>query len=372
MVTNRFCRPGLFLLALGVAPPALSDPTDTRHGTVEESGTPIPLEGGFTTTWQHAGRSGIHDEAGVSIDLVATLPMGSGTWTLYLEGSTTPGKEGVTSRLPEVNADIGTALNAKGKGRLQISELHYSLLLPVGELTLGLLDPAGFLDRSEVANDETRQFLAAPFVNNPTIGLPDYHLAVAWHHHATENRPGITLELGSAHGLADNGGRYAELVRLGADGKGVFFAAEGYGHLRRVLWRLGFWVNGADHPPLDGSGRPGHAHGFYATLDGELERLRWNLRGGWADARVSAATTFAALAVEHPLPGVTLGAGFAYTGASPELEGGADRLQLEGYARFETRSGLEITPDIQWVRHSDLRKEAGNTWVAGVRLTWSF
>ena len=51
--------------------------------------------------------------------------MGNGEWTLYVEGSTTPHSDGVSNLLPDTNADAGTALDGDGKGRLQVSVLHY-------------------------------------------------------------------------------------------------------------------------------------------------------------------------------------------------------------------------------------------------------
>jgi carbohydrate-selective porin OprB len=62
----------------------------------------------------------------------------------------------------------------------------------------------------------------------------------------------------------------------------------------------------------------------------------------------------------------------AWTGASPHLEEGADRLHLEGYARFTLLPGLEITPDLQWVRHSGLKRKNGDLWVGGIRITFVF
>ena len=349
-----------------------ADQPDTRHGAVEDGWTAFSFEGGLTLTGQHARNPEIRDEAGLSLDLVATLPMGGGVWTVYVEGSTTPRGEGVTDQLPEVNADMGTALDGDGRGRLQLSVLHYTHSLTGGAITLGLLDDAGFIDRSEVANDETRQFMGAEFVNNPTIALPDYNLAAAWHYDATDPFPGLTLLLGSSHGLGDSDGRYTNLVRPYQDGKGIFAAAEGYGHFRQMLWRLGAWINSADYPRLDDETAAGSNYGLYLNVDGDQRSVRWNLRLGWANPRVSEASIFAAGALEYSPGAATLGLGVAWTGASPDLEAGADRVHLECYARFDVLPGLEITPDLQWVRHSGMDREKGNQWVGGVRVTSVF
>ena len=365
-------RTALLFLVL-ISRPLLADQPDTRHGSVEDGRTTLSFEGGFTLTWQHASASHIDDEAAGSLDLVATLPMGGGIWTLYVEGSTTPATHGVSAWLPEANADVGTALNSDGHGRLQVSVLHYTHPLQGGQITAGLLDPTGFLDRSEVANDETRQFLGTSFVNNTVIEFPDYHLALTWHHNATLKSPGITLLAGSSHGLTDNDGSYAGLVHANEKGKGVFAAAEGYGYLDRILWRFGIWCNTADHPRLDDPSRNSSNWGLYTSVDGNLDGgFRWNIRLGWTTPKVSEATNFVALVLEHSMPLATIGAGISRTGAAPDLEKGAATLQAEFYARFDTPWGLEISPDVQWIRNSGLDRGAGDNWVAGIRATYLF
>ena len=369
---TRFLPRCFLAIALLALQSASADQPDTRHGAVEDGGTTLSFEGGFTATWQHARAGHIDDEAAASLDLVATLPMGGGIWTLYVEGSTTPAANGVTAWLPEANADVGTALDGDGRGRLQVSVFHYTHPLQGGQITAGLLDPTGFLDRSEVANDETRQFLGASFVNDRVIEFPDYHLALAWHRDATSKQPGFTLLLGSSHGLTDNSGSYGGLVHPMDRGKGVFAAAEGYGYLGSAIWRLGIWTNTADHPRLEDPQREGINRGIYGVMDGALGQTRWNLRLGWTDPRISTASTFIALTLKRNLGIATVGLGVARTGVSPEKPDGASMLQAEFYARFETPWGVEISPDLQWLRHSNLDPDSGDHWVAGVRATYLF
>jgi hypothetical protein len=366
----------LISTTLLATPLLFADEPDTRHGAVEDGHKDLSFEGGITLTGQHASDGRIDAELSASLDLVATLPMGPGLWTLYVEGNTTPRNNGVSSILGEVNTDIGSALDEDGSGRLQVSELHYAFSLASGELVAGLIDASSFLDASEVANDETAQFLGAGFVNNPTIEFPDYSLGAAWHYDATADHPGLTLLLASSHGLADNDGKYGQLFDLGDDGKGAFAAAEAYGYFGWGIWRLGAWSNTADHTRLDGSSDQENNWGLYGVADGGFGETRWNLRLGWADASVSESGDFIAITLEQPAGPATLGAGIARTGASSNLTGGDDSLQAELYARFELTGGVQITPDLQWIRNSGLDGSGSShdrsIWVAGVRAGYTF
>jgi hypothetical protein len=347
-----------------------ADQPDTRHGAIEDKPVYYALEGGMTLTWQHASRRYMDDEFSGSVDLVATFPLHKGTITLYLEGSTTPEGNGVGSWLPEANADLGTALDDGGKGRIQVSALHYNVDTGNSVLTLGLLDATGFLDRSSVANDETQQFLGTSFVNNPTIEFPDYHLAAAWHYQASPERPGFTVLAGSSHGLGDNEGNYGRLSELDARNKGLFAALELYGYASGTLWRLGAWHNGASHPELDGRGN--HRNwGVYTSLDLESTDLKWNLRSGWANPLVSQAKGFLSLAAEQQLANWHCGAAVSYTRASEKTDA-SDIVHAEVYARHEVFPGLEASLDLQWIRNSGFRRSLGDSWVAGIRTTWLF
>jgi len=347
-----------------------ADQPDTRHGAVEGEPVYYALEGGMTLTWQHAFREPVDDEFSGSIDLVATFPLHKGTITLYLEGSTTPEGNGVGSWFPEANADLGTALDDDGKGRIQVSALHYNVDTGNSVLTLGLLDATGFFDRSGVANDETRQFLGTSFVNNPTIEFPDYHLAAAWHYQASSNRPGFTVLAGSSHGLGDNEGNYGRLSELDARNKGLFTALELYGYASGTTWRLGAWHNGASHPNLDGRGNSSN-RGVYTSVDFDLHDQKWNIRAGWADPSVSLARGFISLSTEQGRDHWHWGAAFSRTWASAGTDA-SDILHAEVYARYEVFPGLEISPDLQWIRNSGFIRGRGDAWIAGIRTTWLF
>lgn len=337
----------------------------------------VTFEGGITATYQQANDDRVEDEAFASADLVGVIPAGPGELTVYLEGNTTPETDGVSALLPEVNADAGSALDDDGDGRVQVSELHYTL--PIGEarwLTVGLLDVTGFLDASDVANDETAQFLGGTFVNNPTIGFPDYTLGLVYGR-APSDTPGYVLTLTGSHGLADNpGAGYDELVELDRDEKGVFAAAELNWPLANGTVRAGIWANTAEHDRLDGTGTDAN-RGIYASIDGSLSRVNWNVRLGAADQEVAEAARFASLALEYPYGENAVGAAIGRIGASDELAGDRDdTTHAELYARFAVAGGFEVTPNVQWVENSGLdSSEAAvdaSVTVVGMRFNYAF
>lgn len=335
----------------------------SRYGTVIETHNGIKVESGMTVTAQHGTNSQTQDELLASFDLLSLIPFQAGEWAIYVEGNTTPKPGGVSSTLVEANADAGSALDRDGKGRLQVSEFYYRRPLMGNSLAVGLLDPAGVLDGSDVANDETAQFLGASFVNNPTIAMPDYTLGAGYHIESKHNGVEFSLLLTGSHGLADSpNASYAELVELDADGKGLFVGGEVYWPLRHTIWRIGVWLNTAKFDYLDDSGNSDKNYGVYLSTDYAInERYRLNVRAGLANETVSIAADFLGIALETRLAGYMTGIGIAHTGVSSKAGAGyADFAQAEIYTRFHIHDQLQLTPSLQWIQNSGFRKPDTN------------
>ncbi len=366
IVTWRNLIPGILLLFVSTA--VCGDVLDSRHGTVEDGKQRLSFEGGLTTTWQHADSAGIGDEMLGSLDLVATMPKGGGLWTLYVEGSTTPLPAGVSSIHPAPNSDAGTALDTQNRGRLQVSELHYAHPLDAGRITVGLLNPTGFLDTSKVANNETSQFLSATLVNNPTIEFPDYTLGAAYHYDADRWSPGVTLLLSDAHGLAGNSGSYSDLFTLGRSNRDLFLATELYWQPPSLTLRLGSWYSSTRH---DYRGRTNNNCGIYSVIDGYQGWLHWNLRGGVANRKVAKTATFIAIATETVLHDTIVGVGFAHNGAG---ENGNGINQAEGYTRMELSNSVHLTTALQWIDRVEKTDKSltNNTLIASLRAEIQF
>lgn len=296
-------------------------------------------------------------DAAFSMDMLTYLPVGKrAVITAYVEGATTPDENGVFALDPGSNGDAATAADRDGKGRFQLSEFHYWRSFGQGGYSVGLIDPAGFLDLADLANDETGQFLSSGLINNGSIDFPDYTLGVGFHSDALgDEESGLTLVAASSHGLGDNpDASYAQLANLGTEGKGAFLAAEMYwlGLGRLSGLRIGAWTNTADHPELDAPEKTRANMGLYAVADLAMGDTLVNGRIGAADPKVSKTAAFLSMAAERPAPGLdaALGLGVAWhllssTGKGKE-EG--DMVQAEAYLRFEPIDTLSLTPCLQW------------------------
>jgi len=333
---------------------AWADEPQVRHGVIQEQKPRVEVQSGATFTFQTSNDSRLEDEGLLSVDLTAEVPIGKGKLLTYAEGNISRRQDGISSLVEEVNGDAGSALDGQGKGRLQVSEIHYTQRIGKNIFTVGILDPDCRLDNSKIANDETSQFLGSAFVNNPTIAFPDYTLGGCMHIHQGLAPYGFNILITSSHGLGDNPGRsYSELFDVGASGKGVFAGVELYRQTAYGIWRSGVWHNTADNEYMDGSGRVGDNSGMYLSGDYIRGSYGLNLRLGIANEDVSEAASFAGLALERQLDNTALGIAAGYTGVSGEGGGAKEDIsQSEVYFRFEINNHLEVTPSVQWVKNS--------------------
>lgn len=354
-----FSLPFFSVLLCASSFPVFADEPKQRHGA-----TLTGLNTGLTMTWQQPLKNHPNGELLASLDTLATHRAGKGIWSLYVEGSTSPYRAGVSAIISEANADAGTALDHNGKGRFQVSELHYSQTIAGSYLTLGLINPAGFIDNSHLANDETSQFLAAPLVNNATLAMPDYTLGAALHNEPSSGTPGFTLLLTSSHGLADNPEHSAgELVDIDASGKGLFSALEAYWKQASRRMLVGVWHSSARHKRIGKTSTESN-QGIYALIEGEANDTLWMLRAGIANPNVSNASAFLAAAIERPfqyLSNIAVGLGIAYTEASPKLtDNSANSLRIETYLRHDVSKQWHVTPSLQWIQHPGLSSDTAD------------
>ncbi len=291
-----------------------------------------------------------------SADLYLQHQGRNGSWFVYVEGNSSLDTDAASTVLIETNADAGTALDPDRKGRIQISELNYRAGLGDGAfLTVGLLDPSGYLDRTRITNDENVQFLGASFVNNPTIAFPDYTLGMVYERPAAGLRPQVNAVLASSNGLADNPNlSYSQLLRLTDDDDGAF-AAVGLGWPSdRQLVRIGAWINTRPHIALDGSRDDATNYGAYAVYGRSWNNHGLNLRLGLANDDLVEGSRFASLAYRFRWRNHGVGAGIARTFLSPRIDdpNREDSTQIELFGRFNISPTIHFTVSIQRLIHS--------------------
>jgi hypothetical protein len=226
----------------------------------------LRAEGGITATHQRE-TNGDRLDTGASGDFFLYLPVSRGEWMLHVESATSTSPDSLFSVYPESNSEAGTAQDSDGGSRLQISELYYRWTIDSGkELTLGEIDPSGYLDRSRIANDENSHFLGASFVNNPTIDFPDYALGLMYRLKRNESSPEITAILSSSDGLADNPGRsYRELIDISDAGKAPFAGLGARWSIRNTRIGVGGWYRSDEHPDLTEPELTLHNYGLYGV-----------------------------------------------------------------------------------------------------------
>ena len=339
----------------------------------------VSWSGGATVVGQVVNDPRIRDEIVASLDLFVDVRFGSAFVVAYVEGNTTPFAGGVSQLVGEANTDAGTAVDARRQGRVQLSELR--LVWPVAadlRAHAGLMDATGFLDVSRIANDENLFFLAVPFVNNPTIGFPDYALGGAIEGALPAGAPlRVGLTLLSSHGLADNPEvSYGQLLDVGEEGKGVFLGAV-------VRWvtpgyraSLGAWTSDARHAKVDATGGAGARRGAFSVLGWSRGEHALSARFGVADESVSLARGFASLtylfASGPAVFGLALGRSFA-SEAAPNLD---HMTHGEAFFRRRLLGEVFVTASLQHIVNSGFdgsdASVAPRLWLGGIRLSARF
>ncbi len=228
-------------------------------------------------------------------------------------------------------------------------------------LYIGKLHPNQHIGLSPVNNDETSQFLGGPFDGNPAqSSLGAYG-------------SGIALEIGPpngfyAHGIAIdaashpwNGpktlvdGRYYEAAEAGWKKN---TQGEGGRDLRVAVYH--------QNPPGLGSGHGIGFGGDYEFHDHWMPfgRLGFNTRYGSSIKEVETA------GLAHVLPfgrkGDMFGAATTITRSSTP---GARREQLtELFYRLKVADSLELSPDVEWLRHPTAQTRLEDVVILGARL----
>ncbi len=195
---------------------------------------------------------------------------------LHLEGGQGQGLEDHLTLYSNVNRDVDHHEN------LRVTELWYeqSLLKDRMALAFGKLDPTAYFDTSEVANDETTQFLGRIFRNSPVIEFPDNTAGIRI---AYLPREWLELSYGFFNGNSDTWSKmFDNLFNIGEiNFKTNFFNLAGN-------YRFYGWDNNLYHTKwLDAEKTKEAAYGFGLSFDQKINSIITTfLRYGWQDPKV--------------------------------------------------------------------------------------
>ncbi len=343
-------------------------------------------EGGATDKAQFTTRA----------DLEVELPMGAigqaeGRLFAHLRAGDGDGVDNGASVTSSFATSNSTAFNFNQPVLMQA---WYQLDIPVGaasgdlgriEVTLGKIDPFGFFDGNNIADDESEQFLNLAFIHNPLLDAGG-DIGVGEHGAS----PGLRVAyLGDVNG-SDN---YAFSLGLFGAGPGADFAdsfdkplaiaqAEYNGKTFGALsggYRAYLWSN-ANAEDLTG-GRERH-NGIGLSLDQQVSehatlfsRLGKSTRG---DVAFDAAFTLGA-----ELAGGLWGRaddrlGMAWGWLDPSREYTADtgfgkaENHFELYYKWQINAQLSLTPDLQWIKNPAGDGSADEVTVLGLRAKAAF
>ena len=251
---------------------------------------------------------------------------------------------------------------------LRLLEAHYTHPF-FGEklrITAGKAEPLGFLDDNAFANDEGRQFIGKPFVNNsvldseneytPLVGMrfaPVEMLSFSWVG-ASTSRPYVE---GSP--LADSSkSKYDNVFSTPFLGGQVRFSPK-FGELEGN-YRFYGWYAGYDHARLDAgrnfiAGRKDKGWGLGISADQKLtETIGLFARLGWNNEEVYVVKWEASggLNLKGLIPGREedeIGIGLAALMPDGRFRADDPEYHLEAYYRLAVSENLALTPDFQYV-----------------------
>jgi hypothetical protein len=317
-------------------------------------------EGAAGTPWAEIGITGLNalgtgdDPATAGLllfDVAVGLRARGGAFALLIEAESRPHFGAWQTAAPSIGGTLQAG--AASDGAAWLTDFRYSFPSASGVWSIGFLESKSFIDASAVANDDKTQFAHPAFVHNPNIDLPGSSLGLAWQ---SALRPG--------------GQGYTAVLSVG-EGRAGFIALERFQECRGMVARLGAWRSGASAAPDIGGPASRGSHGLYASLDGQLAAVRWNLRLGIAQPSRHGLASFLGVAAELPLAratlGVALGQSRRHSGRLPEGSGPSSHLEL--YYRRLIGSGLVITPSLQF--SDGPGSSQSGLLTAGIRIRFS-
>ena len=301
---------------------------------------------------------------------------------IHLETGDGAGVEDELQVFSSVNRDVDDSDN--GVSVTEVWYEHYFSALPL-TLTFGKIDPTGYLDTNEYANDECTQFLGRIFRNSPVVEFPDDNAAGV--RVAIEPVDFLGIELAAMDANADWEDAFDNIFFSGQlNFKPNIFERPGN-------YRFYGWLNDKDHIKWDDTLKTKEeSYGFGLSFDQEItDVLGAFARYGWQNPEVYADGSDFSLEQSWSA-GIQLVGGlwgrdddifavaFGQVIPSDDYKKAnsvkADSEEhLEAYYSFKVNDHLTVSPDIQviWDPYGgDATNEDKTIFVGGVRAQVDF
>jgi hypothetical protein len=339
---------------------------------------PPQITGGITLIGQkiksdHPDQAEIGDFGStLSVDLNFEKQVGEGkvtVWLMHAEGfDPTPG---ANADYEGASGVLGSSDYEEGFSDTRIAEAKYEL--PMSDnltITVGKISPQGYFDANNAANDQTRQFLAGPFVNNPAIPFPG--------HMATHAYPGglvanflmndtVTLQAGILEAAHDYSGKFKQLMVIGeADAK--MEVLDGEANLRLTVFSSKNDDNPENIYQISGFG----VSADYTYDDDYIFFARYGSRKSATTAPEDDPKSTMSLGMQGPFGDLAFGAGYSISKAnSKDLE---KETWLEFYIQYALAEGVLAALDYQVAKNPGfgLEDKFGTFTALGARLQIDF
>lgn len=342
----------------------------------EKAPEPPEITGGITLIGQkiksdHPNQATMGDFGStLSVDLNFEKKVGDGkvtVWLMHAEGFTPVPEVATNTDYEGASGRPGSSEFKDGFSDTRIAEAKYEL--PVTDnltITVGKLSPQGYFDANNAANDQTRQFLAGVFVNNPAIPFPG--------HMATHAYPGglvanflmngtVTLQGGILEAATDYSGEFKRLMVIGeADAKMKIL--DGETNLRLI----GFQTETDDAPIYKFSG-------FGVSLDYTYDDdyiffARYGARKLPTVAPDDVIKSAMSFGMQGPFGDLTFGAGYSVSNAkSSSLK---KETWIEFYIQYAVAEGVLAALDYQQAKNPGFDSAYGTFGALGARLQVDF
>jgi len=347
---------GLLATSMGFV---LASPTHAEGDPAEITGGVTLVAQQFDSNDPDAGDFG----STLSVDLTFEKEVGDGKVTVYINHA-----EGyLPDSDPGANSDFeGASTDGTDPGFSDTRVAEAKLEYPVTESltgTIGKISPQGYFDVNNVANDPTRQFLGAPFVNNATITFPG-HMAVHAYPGGVIGSFALNDTMTILGGIFEDAGDYAGVFKdlfTIAEADVALELLDGETNVRLIYWKgdadqSSGWAVSADQT-YDEDYMFFVRYGTVKHPDPADEEIKTQISGG-IQAIVG--------------DGYTAAVGYAIT--NPNKIGGdiAAETWLEAYIGMELSEEIFISADYQQIKNPGFSKEAGSVTVIGGRIQIDF